>query len=265
MELSEYVGNSEQIQNTSTETQPTNNAVDTTQGQSTQVSEITPPTESPTTPTYPEFVEIGNEKVPFAEVQKGYLRQSDYTRKTQELAQQRKEAEEALELVAYLRANPHLAQRLVEDGEVTPPTQTTKQTVPVVQDINNPLAKDIQEIKKEMYLSKLDSTLNSLKAKYPDFNEVDVLNRAAELNTDNLEFVYHGMKGQNLESIVAQKVKEQLAQATQQMQQTDGVVSKTLISGGDGANINANHGLSQLEMNMADKLGMSYEEYAKWR
>jgi len=37
------------------------------------------------------FVEIDGEQVPLVELKKGYLRQSDYTRKTQELAEQRRE------------------------------------------------------------------------------------------------------------------------------------------------------------------------------
>ncbi|RVK19426.1 hypothetical protein CN165_12725 [Sinorhizobium medicae] len=41
--------------------------------------------------TEEQFFEINGEQVPFSELQSGYLRQADYTRKTQELAEQRKQ------------------------------------------------------------------------------------------------------------------------------------------------------------------------------
>ena len=50
--------------------------------------------ESDDKPKEPEFLEIDGEKVSVEEVKLGYLRQSDYTRKTQAVAEQRKAAEE---------------------------------------------------------------------------------------------------------------------------------------------------------------------------
>lgn len=50
--------------------------------------------ESDDKPKEPEFLEIDGEKVSVEEVKLGYLRQADYTRKTQAVAEQRKYAEE---------------------------------------------------------------------------------------------------------------------------------------------------------------------------
>lgn len=50
--------------------------------------------ESDGNPKEPEFLEIDGEPVSIEEVKLGYLRQSDYTRKTQAVAEQRKAAEE---------------------------------------------------------------------------------------------------------------------------------------------------------------------------
>lgn len=242
-----------------TPTVDTTPATETTPITEPTITETTPtePTTEPTTPTYPEYVDINGEKVPFAEVQKGYLRQSDYTKKTQDLARQRQEAQEALELVEYLRANPEIARRLVEDQ--TAGVQAAK---PQVTKAIDPMQRELADIKHQLFVDKLDSTINQLKSKYPDFDEVQVLNRASELGTDNLEFVYHGMRGQNIDKLIADKVKEQLASATTAMQK-DTTVTKTLISGGD-TTVDATFGLSKAQMTMADKLGMSYEEYAKW-
>lgn len=56
--------------------------------------------ESDDTPKEPEFLEIDGEKVSVDEVKLGYLRQSDYTRKTQAVAEQRKAADEERTFVA---------------------------------------------------------------------------------------------------------------------------------------------------------------------
>ena len=48
------------------------------------------------------------------EWRQGYLRQSDYTRKTQEIANMRKEHQDALELYEYMQSNPELVQQLAE-------------------------------------------------------------------------------------------------------------------------------------------------------
>lgn len=48
-------------------------------------------------PTVPETVEIDGEEVPFEEVRDGYMRQQDYTRKTQELAREREEVQQTIE------------------------------------------------------------------------------------------------------------------------------------------------------------------------
>jgi hypothetical protein len=51
--------------------------------------------------------------VPFSEFQKGYSRHADYTRKTQDLAQQRQQAEFGLKLQQALAANPQATLQLL--------------------------------------------------------------------------------------------------------------------------------------------------------
>jgi hypothetical protein len=51
-------------------------------------------------------VDIGGEQVPLDELQRGYMRQSDYTQKTQLLAQQRQQYEAATRLAEALQADP---------------------------------------------------------------------------------------------------------------------------------------------------------------
>lgn len=51
--------------------------------------------------------------VPLSELTQGYQRQSDYTRKTQELAQQRQEAEAAIQLQRAFQANPGMTVQIL--------------------------------------------------------------------------------------------------------------------------------------------------------
>jgi len=57
-------------------------------------SEISDDEEQPDEDSSEEFIEIDGEEVSLEELKKGYLRQSDYTRKTQEVADQRKQLED---------------------------------------------------------------------------------------------------------------------------------------------------------------------------
>lgn len=55
--------------------------------------------------------------VPLSELTQGYSRQADYTRKTQELANQRKEAEAALQLQRAFEANPGLTVQILAERQ----------------------------------------------------------------------------------------------------------------------------------------------------
>jgi hypothetical protein len=78
-----------------------------------------------------QFYDVGGEKLSLQQLQEGYLRTADYTRKTQELAQQRESLKQYQEMEQYLKANPQKAQQIYnmlngttnEYGEVDPVKQ----------------------------------------------------------------------------------------------------------------------------------------------
>ena len=55
--------------------------------------------------------------VPLSEALQGYQRQSDYTQKTQQIADQRQEAEQALRLSEAMQANPGLTMRVLAEQQ----------------------------------------------------------------------------------------------------------------------------------------------------
>ena len=64
-----------------------------------------------------ERVKVAGEEleVPYSELVKGYSREADYTRKAQALAQQRQEAEYAINLQRALQANPEMTLRILAE------------------------------------------------------------------------------------------------------------------------------------------------------
>ena len=131
-----------------------------------------------------------------------------------------------------------------------------------VKDISKEL-KALEKLEKQLYMKEMDATLNGLKMKYPDFNEIEVLNRAVQLNTSDLEFVYHGLRGANMDNIIAQKVKEQLAQATQEMTKNS-QATRTVVGNAKHTEVSEQHNLTRQQMRVADMMGISYEDYAKY-
>lgn len=222
----------------------------------TEVEGQEPTIEEPTEEPKVEEYDINGSKVTIDELRTGYLRQQDYLSRQAELEAARKENESALELVNYLKANPHIAQKLIEEqGEVKPVQNIVKG--------NDETSKRLDEIERRYFVDSLNSNITNLKNKYNDFNEVDVLKKAQELGTTNLEFVYHGMRGANLDNIIAQKVNEKLAQATTDMQKNT-QKTRTVI-GGVSTPVDTTNGLTQQELRVAEMMGMTAEEYAKYK
>ena len=207
-----------------------------------------------TTPSTSQTYNVNGKDLTIEELQTGYMRQQDYIAQREELNALREQNKQALELVEYLRKNPNLANKLLEEDSVD------NNAVNVV----NPLTERIEKLERERYVERMNNQIEMLKMKYKDFNEVDVLNKAVQMNTPDLEFVYHGMRGAKIDDIIAQQVKEQLAKAQEDMvkntQATRTVVGKT-----SDVEPTTTHNLTQQEMRVADLMGISYEEYAKYK
>ena len=208
--------------------------------------EVAPPT--------PQTFSIGGKELTLAEIETGYMRQQDYLAKIEEANKLREENKQALELVDYIKKNPEVAQRLMSEENV--PSNISNSI--------NPAMERIEKLEKQLYMKEMDATLNGLKMKYPDFNEIEVLNKAVQLNTRDLEFVYHGMRGANMDNIIAQKVKEQLAQATQEMAKNS-QSTRTVVGNAKHSEVaTTTHNLTKQQMRVADMMGISYEDYAKY-
>jgi len=181
-------------------------------------------------------LEDGTE-VALDEVDKGYLRQSDYTKKTQELAQKTRALEE--------QGANHQVKDVIDS-----------------QAHENP---DLANMTK-MYL---DMQMTQLGQKYGEgFDEVAVINEATKqlengIPAANIDFekIHRAMAYTDASSIEA-KVREQVLAELAEKQ----IDTSSIISTMDGISVkDSSHGLTPQEKAYCDRTGFSYEEYAKYK
>jgi hypothetical protein len=232
--------------------------------QETPVEEVQETTESQevnASPTEENYIEIDGEKYTLDDIKEfkqGYLRQSDYTRKTQELARQRKENEYALELFNYLKANPYLIEVLKQQDMGSPMFNVAQQLTPEMQ--------KIQELEMHIAQRDLDYEITQLKQKYPDFDEVKVLQEAEKRGITDLEFVYKALREVeqvDVERIKKEAIEESKKQILAEIEKNKDV-TKTVINQGDKPTQAQAITLTPAQKRVAQGMGLTEEEYAEW-
>lgn len=239
------------------QTEEQTNPVSTPEGANAEAPEV--PSETKTD-QLPEFIEIDGKQVSLDELRNGYLRQSDYTRKTQELSRQRGEVERAKELFEQIKANPEVAQQLNYD----------------------PQQVEMERIQSEYHGLLLEKEINELSSKYEDFEAREVLNLAHERGIVNLEDAYllnKAMRGDTPKPVATQAqtqpttnqavdveaIKAELkAQLLAEMKAN--VDTGTIIStnGGSAPTTPSTPQLTPAQQRVAKSMKMSDAEYAKW-
>lgn len=197
-------------------------------------------------------VEIDGQKVPLDELKNGYLRQSDYTKKTQEIARQRKEAEEALAFYNELKKNPQAVEQIKKDRPV--PRQL------------DPATAKVMELEEKLYDMMLEKEIETLQSKYSDFEVREVLTVAHEKGITNLEDAYLISKAKSgtsdLTAVKEQLRKEVLAELERERSETSTIIS----THNDAKPVTPKEAeLSSAEVRVAKNMGLSPKEYAKWR
>lgn len=216
-----------------------------------------------TTPTVPEVIEIDGKPVPIDELKNGYLRQSDYTKKTQELARQREQQAIADAYYQAINSRPELAEAVAKQFNL-----------PFI----DPTQAELMEAKHKLQDMELKQEVDLLSSKYSDFEAREVLNFAVENKIENLEHAYTLLSHQKGASVKADPIveaqeivdvaslKEEIRQELLKELQSN-VDTQSLIqtSGSAVAVKDTTPTLSQTELKVARNLRMTPEEYAKWR
>lgn len=202
--------------------------------------------------TNPNEIEIdGIGKVEINELKNGYLRQSDYTKKTQEVSKLRKEAEEAMKIAEFVKSNPQLAQSIGVE--------------PV-----NPFMNKISELEEQLYDMKLEKEIETLTNKYSDFEVLEVLQVAHDKGLTNLEDAYKIVKSNKpvtQPSVNIDEIREQIKnELLKEFGVDENTKIKTVISSGANAQITNNApSISEAEAKVARFMKLTPEEYIKWR
>jgi hypothetical protein len=169
------------------------------------------------------------------------LRQSDYTKKTQELASQRRELE-ALN---------------IEVPEKDTLSATSR----------------LEKIERELASKELDLEISSFKSKYPDFDEVKVLTEAEKRGVYDLEFVYKALRDidnsssqVNIEELKTQAIEEYKTKIATEKQSNKEATSISIVSSAPGqAIVDYSDELNGSEKEYCKKRGWSYQDYVEMK
>lgn len=184
-------------------------------------------------------------EVPLKEALAGYQRQADYTRKTQELSQQRQQVQFAAALQEALDNDPAATLELLtkhygldsvqetEDEFIDPSERQMRQ-----------LEKRIASFEEQQALQEIERTVNRLQTRYgEDFNANEVVAKALAIGSNDLEAVYKQIAFDRLwESQVNQKnsIAQKEQQIVEQKRQTG------IVTGGSSSAASADSGTAQV-------------------
>ena len=150
--------------------------------------------EEPSGDTYAVKVDGENQEVSLEELRDGYQRQSDYTRKTQELASERKRLQQAEAIVAALESDPAgtltalgdafgVENQPISDGSSDTDYEAEDPTSQRVAQLEARLeAQDRLQRRNEM-----EKQVDNLKERYGDFDESELYQHALSNRIGNLE------------------------------------------------------------------------------
>jgi predicted metal-dependent hydrolase len=129
--------------------------------------------------------------VPVKEALAGYQRQADYTRKTQELSEQRKQVQYASALAEALQNDPAATLQLLQQQYgVGAPSQEEEYLDPAEQQFRQ-LEQRIAAFEQQKAMDELTKTIDSLQSKYgDDFNADEVVAKALATGSTDLEAVF---------------------------------------------------------------------------
>lgn len=204
-------------------------------------------------------IEINGEEFTIDELKQGYMRQSDYTKKTQEVSRRERQVEEAIKFMEKVQSNPQVAEEL-----------STHLEMPNL-DPSNSRYRDLEDRYFELLIN---SEVQRLTDKYGSFDVDAVLDVVREHGIEDLEVAYHvvksreggGQQGNNIDvKALEEKLREEILSELTARQESEADTS-TIVGSGTGEQIKSNEPkLSKAELKVAKAMGLSPKDYATWR
>ena len=178
--------------------------------------------------------------VPVKEALSGYQRQSDYTRKTQELEAQRESLQYAATLAEALQADPKGTLDLLSRHFGAEPTANQ---VNEELEFMDPMERQIYELNQKVQSfenaqaqQELEREIGRLGSKYQDFNPSEVITHALRTGVTDLEAAYKQVAYDRLAQEVAAIRGAQQVVADKEQQIIDAKRNAGFVSGGVSAN-----------------------------
>ena len=156
-------------------------------------------TEVPEEPGYVVKIDGEEQQVSLEELQNGYQRQADYTRKTQEIAAERERLLQAEAIVSALEKDPvGTLDTLARSFNVNNPVTNQIDDSEYEQD---PTERKLAELENKIAaqeqvqrVQKIEREVNTLQEKYGEFDRQELLNHALKNGIPNLEAAYTHMR-----------------------------------------------------------------------
>jgi uncharacterized protein YeeX (DUF496 family) len=167
--------------------------------------------------------------IPVKEALAGYQRQADYTRKTQELSEQRKQVQYASALAEALQNDPAATLQLLQQqyGVATQP-QEDEWMDPAEKQMQQ-LEQRIQAFEQSKAMDELAKTIDSLQSKYgDDFNADEIVAKALATGSTDLEAVFKQITFDKVYS----KASEAEKKLAQEQSRVEAKRSASVVSGG---------------------------------
>jgi hypothetical protein len=185
-------------------------------------------------------VSVGGEEVqvPLKEALSGYQRQADYTRKTQELSEQRKQVQYGVALQEALQNDPNGTLALLSQhyGVAQQPSEEEELYMDPVEKQYRQLDQRLAAFEQQKAMDQLERTVQSLQTRYgSDFDANEVVSKALSLGSSDLEAVYKQVAFDRLyeDASAVRHLREKKAQ--EQTQVTQAKRQASVVSSGSSA------------------------------
>jgi len=180
--------------------------------------------------------------VPLSEAVAGYQRQADYTRKTQELAQQREQMQFAAAIQEALQVDPAGTIQLLQQHYGA----TAQNAEPEVPEFADPMEQQMWEINQKVEQieqfraeQELQAEIARLQQKYEDFDPRLVVLEALKSGSENLEATYKQMAFDKLYQQVKTKQEADQVLTKQEQQILEAKRGAAIVSGGMNSSASA--------------------------
>ena len=177
-------------------------------------------------------------RVPLSEALSGYQRQADYTRKTQELSEQRKQVQYGVALQEALQNDPNGTLELLSQhyGVAQHPSEEEELYMDPVEKQYRQLDQRLAAFEQQKAMDQLEKTVQSLQTRYgSDFDANEVVAKALAIGSSDLEAVYKQVAFDRLyeDASAVRHLREKKAQ--EQTQVTQAKRQASVVSSGSSA------------------------------